>query len=158
MIEENHEEIKRGYNRTRVSSAISRNGGSVWEFFQNVQSLHETTRVEPGPIEPVRPLECYRDPGQSAWVREAEHVQTAEEHGRWGYCSVLVMKDRVLIAHTYSGYEDHPTDAQLMRNRLAEDGNPINQKLKVLPLKWFYGGREPVGNPFLKEAYEPARP
>ena len=156
--QENHEEIKRGYNRTRVSSAISRNGGSVWEFFQNVQSLHETTRVEPGPIEPVRPLECYRAPGQSAWVRAAEHVQTAEEHGRWGYCSVLVMEDRVLIAHTYSGYEDHPTDAQLMRNRLGEDGNPINQKVKVLPLKWFYGGREPADNPFLKEAYEPAKP
>ena len=31
--QESAEEVKRGHNRTRVSSAISRNGGSVWEFF-----------------------------------------------------------------------------------------------------------------------------
>ena len=156
--QENHEEIKRGYNRTRVSSAISRNGGSVWEFFQNIQSMHETTRVEPGPIEPVRPLEWYHEPGLPAPVREAEHIATAATHGRWGYCSVLVMKDRVLVTHTYSAYEDHPTEAQLIRQRRDTDGNPINQKLKVLPLKWFYGGKEPASNPFLKEAYEPAKP
>ena len=156
--QENHEDVNRGYNRTRVSSAVSRNGGSVWEFFQNVQSLHETTRVEPGPIEPVRPAEVYFHPGQPASEREAEQILTADVHGRWGYCSVLVMKDRVLIAHTYSNYEDDPTKAQIIRNRIDSDGNPINQKLKVLPLKWFYGGMEPASNPFLKEAYEPARP
>ena len=156
--QENHEEIKRGFNRTRVSSAISRNGGSVWEFFQNIQSIHETTRVEPGPIEPVRPLESYMQPGQPAPVREAEHILGAEEHGRWGYCSVLVMKDRVLVTHTYSGYENHPTKAQLVRHRIDEDGNQMNQKLKVLPLNWFYGGMEPADNPDLHEAYEPARP
>ena len=156
--QENHEDIKRGHNRTRVSSAISRNGGSVWEFFQNVQSLHETTRVEPGPIEPVRPAEQYVYPGKSAPEREGEHILTAETHGRWSYCSVLVMKDRVLITCTLSVYEDHPTKAQIIRNRIDSDGNPINQKLKVLPLKWFYGGMEPASNPFLKEAYEPARP
>ena len=156
--QESPQEVKRGFNRTRTSSAISRNGGSVWEFFQNVQSLHETTRVEPGPIGPVRPVEFYFEPGRPAPERDAEHIATAETHGRWGYCSVFVMKDRVLITHTYSGYEDHPTDAQIVRNRTAPDGNAINQKLKVLPLKWFYGGKEPADNPFLKEAYEPARP
>ncbi len=156
--QENHEEVKRGQNRTRVSAAISRNGGSVWEYFQNVQSLYETTRVEPGPIEPVRPVEFNFAPGQPAPEREAKYVHSTDVHGRWGYCSVLVMKDRVLITHTYSGYEDHPTDAQLIRNRITAEGDPINQKLKVLPLKWFYGGKEPADNPFLKEAYEPARP
>ena len=156
--QENQEEIKRGYNRTRVSSAISRNGGSVWEFFQNIHSLHETTRVEPGPIEPVRPQEYYFQPGQPAPAREVEHIVAADEHGRWCYPSVFVMKDRVLVTHTYSGYEDHPTKAQLIRRRKDKDGEPINQKLKVLPLKWFYGGKEPANNPFLKEAYEPAKP
>ena len=56
-------EIKQGYIRSRISSAVSRNGGSVWEFFQNVTSLHEETRVEPGPIRPVRPAEHYLDAG-----------------------------------------------------------------------------------------------
>jgi hypothetical protein len=156
--QENHEEVKRGYNRTRVSSAISRNGGSVWEFFQNVQSLHETTRVEPGPIEPLLPAEQVFPPGHPAAERESEHILTADVHGRWGYPSVLVMKDRVIIAHTYSGYEDHPTKAQLIRNKTDHTGEFITQKRKVLPLKWFYGGMEPANNPFLKEAYEPAKP
>jgi hypothetical protein len=156
--QENHEEVQRGFNRTRVSSAISRNGGSVWEFFQNVQSLHETTRVEPGPIEPVHPAEYYFEPGQPAPQRRAEHVLGAPAHGRWSYPSVFVTKDRVLVTHTYSVYEDHPDRAEIIRHKTDSNGHMVNQKLKVLPLKWFYGGKEPAGNPFLKEAYEPAKP
>jgi len=156
--QESHDEVRRGFNRTRISSAVSRNGGSVWEFFQNVHSLHETTRVEPGPIEPVRPVEEHFEPGQPAPQRDARHIRIAEAHGRWSYPSVFVMEDRVLIAHTYSPYDDHPTRAEISRSKTDKDGNTIDQKLKVLPLKWFYGGKEPAGNPFLKEAYEPARP
>ena len=152
------EEVKRGFNRTRVSSAISRNGGSVWELFQNIQSLHETTRVEPGPIAPVRPTEMYFEPGQPAPLREAEHVLGAEAHGRWGYCSVLVLQDRVLIAHTYSDYQDHPSRAEIIRNPTDAEGNTINQKLKVLPLNWFYGGKAPADHPSLHQAHEPAKP
>lgn len=29
---------------------------------------------------------------------------------------------------------------------------------KIRPIKWFYGGKEPADNPFLKEAYAPAKP
>ena len=47
--------------------------------------------------------------------------------------------------------------AELVRRGVA-DNNSIRQKQKVLPLKWFYGGKEPADNPFLKEAYEPAKP
>ena len=154
--QESSEEIRRGYNRTRLSSAISRNGGSVWEFFQNVESLHESTRVEPGPIEAVHPEEIHFDPGQPAPVRNGEYVVGAEVHGRWSYPSMIVLKDRVIIAHTYSAYDDHPTSGQLVRSH-AEPGS-VNQKQKVLPLRWFYGGKEPASNPFLKEAYEPAKP
>ena len=156
--QESHEEVKRGYNRTRLSSAISRNGGSVWEFFQNVQSLHETTRVEPGPVEPVHPTEYHFESGQSAPERPAQLIATAESHGRWSYPSVLVLKDRVLITHTYSLYQDDPVCAQLIPRELGKDGPRFDQILKVLPLKWFYGGKEPASNPFLKEAYEPAKP
>ncbi len=154
--QDSEEEVKRGYNRTRLSSAVSRNGGSVWEFFQNVESMHETTRVEPGPIRPVRPAEYHFEPGVPAPEREADHVLSVDFHGRWAYPSVFVMKDRVLIAHTYSYYEDHPTEARLMSTKDKEDG--FNQKLKVLPLTWFYGGKEPADNPSLPRAHEPATP
>ncbi len=151
--QEGEQEIKRGYNRTRLSAAISRNGGSVWEFFQNIESLHEQVRVEPGPIRPVRPVEIHFEPGKPAPEREVEHITPAKVFGRWSYPSVFVLKDRVFIAHTYDIWEDHPTEARLQMSR-----DVYNQKLKVLPLTWFYGGKQPADNPFLSKAREPARP
>ena len=62
----------------------------------------------------------------------------------------------MLIAHTYSVYEEHPDRAELILSSKEEGG--FNQKLKVLPLTWFYGGKDPADNPFLAQAYEPARP
>ena len=154
--QENEEEVKRGYNRQRISSAISRNGGSVWEFFQNVESLHEGTRVEPGPIRPVRPVEKHFEPGVPAAEREPEHIVAEPYYARFSYPSVLVMKDRVLITHSFSDYEEHPTKGQLVFR--GHSPGKWNQKLKVLPLTWFYGGKEPADNPFLPRAHEPASP
>lgn len=157
------EETRAGLNRTRISSAISRNGGSVWEFFQNIQSIHETTRVEPGPIRPVRPEEIYFPPGQPAVERDGRYVHNFKEHSRFSYPSCFVMKDRVLVTHSYQGkYEEHPTLAQVNATGTGqmhpETGAPMCQYVKILPLKWFYGGKEPADNPYLKTAYEPAKP
>ena len=58
-----------------------------------------------------------------------------------------------LLAVSSSTYDDDPVKAQLI---LARD--KFNQKLKVLPLRWFYGGKDPTNNPFLETAYEPAKP
>ena len=154
--QESEAEIKQGYNRTRISSAVSRNGGSVWEFYQNVQSIHETTRVEPGPIRPVRPEEGSFAPGKPAPERDARYITHEGPMGRWSYPSVLVMKDRVLIAHTYRTYEPHPDKAEILMKSGKKENS--NQLLKVLPMKWFYGGKEPADNPFLPRAYEPAQP
>jgi hypothetical protein len=73
------------------------------------------------------------------------------------------MKDRVIITNTVSGeYEPHPTLAQIQTKgtgeKHPETGQYMGQSLKILPLKWFYGGKEPADNPFLREAYEPAKP
>ncbi len=154
--QETEVEVKRGFNRTRLSSAISRNGGSVWEFFQNVESIHEEVRVEPGPIRPVRPVEVHFEPGMPAPEREAEQVLSTDFHGRWSYPSVFVMADRVLVAHSYSVYEEHPERAELILSSQKEGG--FNQKLKVLPLTWFYGGKAPADNPLLPRASDPAQP
>lgn len=153
--QESEEEIRKGLNRTRVSAAISRNGGSVWEFFQNVASIHETTRVEPGQLKPVRPEEIYFAPGQPAPERRGCHIQTTSHNWKGCYPSVLVMKDRVLVTHTHVTFDEHPTEGMLVKSRKS---GGHNQKLKVLPLSWFYGGREPADNPFLAKAYEPAKP
>ena len=140
--------------RTHLVAALQ--AGRVWEFFQNVESLLPGTRVEPGPIHPVRPAQYYFNAGQPAPSWEGQQLGDSAAHGRWSYPSVFVMKDRVLIAHTYSVYEQDPVKAQLVNSSQKPGG--FNQKLKVLPLKWFYGGKEPAPNPFLKEAFEPAKP
>ena len=154
--QESEAEIKQGYARTRLSAAISRNGGSVWEFFQNVESMHEATRVEPGAIGPTRPAEMHFGPGSPAPERQVEHIRSADMHGRWAYPSAFVLSDRVIIAHTYSLYEEHPTEGRLVLPR--KDRGAPNQKQKVLPLSWFYGGKEPADNPYLTPADEPAQP
>lgn len=150
--QESEEEVMRGLNRTRVSSAISRNGGGVWEFFQNISSLLPGTRVEPGPIRAVRPVQLHFNPGHPAPLRDAEHLGDSDTWVRTSYPSVLVLKDRVLVAHTYGRYEEDKIKAQL------ESASPFNQVLRVIPLNWFYGGKEPAANPLLKEAIEPAKP
>ena len=150
--QETEEEIRKGYARSRLSSAISRDGGRVWEFFQNLDSIHETTRVEPGPIRPTRPEEIYFPAGQAAVERDPQYVHFADLHTRLYYPSVLVLDDRVIIAYSSAGlYEEHPTKAEIVYAG-------SDRTFKVLPLKWFYGGKEPADNPFLREAYEPAKP
>ena len=47
--QEYEQKIRHGYARTRLSSAVSRDGGRVWEFFQNIESIHETTPVKQPP-------------------------------------------------------------------------------------------------------------
>ena len=138
------EEIRQGFVRTRISSAVSRNGGSIWEFFQNVESIHEETKVEPGPIRPVRPEEFHFRPGVSAPEREGRYLTPAEAYGWWTYPSVLVMEDRVLIGHRYRAYREHPTQARLLMSSEVEGSGGFILKLKVLPLSWFYGGKQPA--------------
>ena len=138
-------EIKQGYTRSRLSAAVSRNGGSVWEFFQNVESWHEETRVEPGPIRPVRPAEFDFEPGMPAGEREAEHIRPMTTDSPWlwriTYPRVNVMGDRVFVQYGCSRYSQHETRAEYA----VEKG----QRLKILPLTWFYGGKQPADNPNL---------
>ena len=140
------EEIKQGFSRTRMSSAVSRNGGSVWEFFQNVESWHEETRVEPGPIRAVRPTEYDFDPGLPAAERDAKHITGLTPGSQWGwritYPRVNVFRDRVFIQYGYDTYSEHPTQAE----HVVEKGS----RLKILPFSWFYGGKEPANNAFLR--------
>ena len=143
--QQSEEEIRSSFTRTRLSAAISRNGGGIWEFFQNVESIHEETRVEPGPIGRVGPEEYSFAPGTAAPQREARYVTPTESLGQWDYPAVYVMNDRVIVSHSYRRYDQHATRAELVVNA----GAGYTSKMKVLPLSWFYGGKEPADNPFL---------
>ena len=111
-------EIRQGYIRTRLSAAVSRNGGGIWEFFQNVESLHEQRHVEPGPIRITQPEGAYAvHAGLPAHENESEYVVELDEgYDRWTNHSVCALKDRVLII--YGG------------------------RCKILTIDWFYRGRD----------------
>lgn len=156
--QENEDEIKMGYSRTRISSAISRDGGRVWEFFQNVESIHENTYVEAGPIHPVRPESIYIPAGQGGLERDGRYTLPLPKKYSYSYPSVFVMKDRVFIAYPYNEWEEHPTKAQLVPKLFEGSAPSAQQKFKVLPLNWFYGGKEPADHPYLAQAYAPAKP
>lgn len=144
------DELHRGLNRTRISCALSRNGGGVWEFFQNVQSCIEPARVAPGPIRATRPGEVYALTGQPAANLDGGSVEPLPNHlGGWSYPSCTVLEDRVLISHTYSEYDD-------AGQRINPGGN---SRLKVMPLRWAYGDNDPeAGNPILEKCSVPPRP
>ena len=105
---------------------------------QNVESILEGTHVEPGPIRYVRPETCYSMGELPARENDARYsAEYPEAYGRWAYPSVLVLRDRVLISHTYGSWKK---DAGLMSKQEAE----YNSRLKVLPIRWFYGGHDPA--------------
>ncbi len=113
------EEIKQGYIRSRLSAAVSRNGGAIWEFFQNVESLHEQRHVQSGPIRFTAPQGRHTySPDQPALENDTRYtVELDPRYTRFTNHTVCVLEDRVLIL--YHG------------------------KCKVLPLNWFYRGRDP---------------
>ena len=143
-------EIKQGYVRSRLSSAVSRNGGGIWEHFQNVESIHEETFVEAGPIDLIRPGALFHGYlGPETGRNPDEATQFPENYGRWSYPSVLVTGDRVLISHTYSGHDSKT-------GWVTQQGC---NKLKVLPASWFYGGQDPATeNPWLAKIDSCPRP
>ena len=162
--QQSEDEFKRGYVRTRMSSAISRNGGGIWEFFQNIESMHDTAWVAPGPIRVVRPAGLYAPPGQPAIECDPAFIENSPADGRWTYPSVHVGKDRVTVAYQASGYLSEKKDvAQMYRD--ITDLPDVNTDLagrkvmvqcrKILPLKWFYGGREPADYPGVKPSFVP---
>jgi hypothetical protein len=156
-------EIRAGLNQMRLSAAISRDGGRVWEFFQNIEAISEVTRVEPGPIRPVRQEEIYFPAGRGAAERDPAIVLSSTERIHVKPSATYVMKDRVLVSYVYSRSAEHPTEARYrptaeVEHRDPESGKFVCSKLKVLPLEWFYGGKKPCDNPYLREAYEPAKP
>ena len=137
------EEVYRGFCRARLSSAVSRNGGGMWESFQNVESILEGTHVEPGPIEVTRPRACYAvHPGQPEVEVDPRCAEPLpERYGRFSYPSVLALEDRVLVSHGFSWHD--------------RNGNQFGTtKLKVLPLSWFYGGEDPKAHSAILEKIE----
>ena len=139
-------ELRQGYMRTRLSSAISRDGGVTWEHFQNIDSIHKGAHLKPGPIRIYAPEPTYptsRSEGAPEFDPEYS-VPMLEGYGSRSYPSVLVTKDRALIFYSYQHY--------------SSTGDYICEaRLKVLPVSWFYGGEDQMKESFILDKIRKAR-
>ena len=114
------EEILAGVQRCRLSCAISKDDGVTWEHFRNLESLDDTTRIEPPPAEPITVYRmetfAYRQPV------DRRRYHRAPGAVRVSYASVAFIGDEVLITYDFSN------------NNSSQHGT----KLRILPVQWFY--------------------
>ena len=113
------DEIRRGYYRSRLSTAISSDEGQSWDHFKTVDcspGLEDVGRVPPPPVKHIR---VDKDAGQ-----------LADGFAMYHYPRITCTTEKALI--TYNA--DHFPDGRRVRRI----------KLKALPLDWFHatGGQE----------------
>ena len=126
------DEVKGGFIRTRLSSAVSRNGGGIWEFFQNIESIHEEEHVFPGPIRHTRPQQVYTFSESPAVECPTEYCHDLPVgYGRFSNATATLCGDRVLVNYSSLYFDEQ-----------GDEHNRACNRLKVLPLEWFYGGRD----------------
>lgn len=117
------EEIRKGFRRSRLSSAISQDEGQTWGHFKNLEAvacLADTTYIPP-------------DPDMSPLWGDDEVGDLPDDFGLWHYPKISVVGEEVFVSYAWSQYEAG-TDA---------DGNPkVNIKsgsrMRILPAEWFY--------------------
>ena len=144
-------ETMTGLYRHRLSCAISRDEGQTWEHHRNLESLDDVSRIEPTePIEHVL-IGTYRQPSdRTRYTRAPGPLRCNQptccflgDKAIITYCSA-VLGDPSAIQQTYG------VDVGKLARDLGYTPNPRNpdkfignNKIRVLPIKWFY--RESAG-------------
>ena len=127
------EEIGAGYMRCRMSCAVSKDDGETWEHFRNLESLDDTARVEPPPVETVTDATGEAQVIQNRavlWRHRNKPALDPKRYHRKGYPHVdypactFTSDDHVVISYGCYGGHEHA----LVR------GN----KVVIHPVKWLY--------------------
>jgi len=128
-------EIADGLGRMRISCAVSKDDGKSWTHFQNLESLDDTTRIEPesGVTDAVSEMHAKKE----RLVLKAEDTRTrypeevTRRYPRWpgnihnDYPSVtFTSTGNAIIIYGASDYETA--------------GLTIGLKLVIRPVEWFY--------------------
>ena len=129
------EEIADDLGRMRMSCAVSKDGGETWDHFRNLESLDDTTRIEPegGTSDSVSEINAIRE--RLALKAEATRTQYPDEvtrrYPRWpgyihcDYPSVAFTRDdRAVFIYGASDYETA--------------GLEVGLKLVIRPVGWLY--------------------
>jgi hypothetical protein len=114
------DEIRAGYRRGRLSSAISKDDGKTWQHFRTVDRvvLPPAGRVEPDP--------------QPRMARGLDYVGVLpEDYGAVDYPTVEIVDDTVFLFWYRVVVQARP-------------GDVTGRRLWVVPLSWFYRDEPPL--------------
>jgi hypothetical protein len=113
------EEIRRGFRRGRLSSAISKDDGATWEHFRTIErseGLDDAARVEPEPE--IQDVRAHQDVGRLPDGYMYAH-----------YANVCFAADKVYVMYSRGNPELGIAEQLLHRQ------HPV---MKIFPLDWFY--------------------
>lgn len=138
-----------GLYRHRLSCAISKDEGQTWQNHKNLESLDDVSYIEPCPIEHIligtfrQPVDRVRYCHAPAPLRYNQPTCTfINNQAVITYCSAVLGKGeeaRNVIVKTYG------MDYEALVKKLGFTPNPRNpnspignNKIRVLPIDWFY--------------------
>lgn len=130
----------KGLYRHRLSCAVSSDEGVIWRHHRNLESMDDTSYIEPGPIE-VTPIGKMRQPVD----RTRYHRAPAPLRYNQPICTYLgekvvitygmcVFGDKAVITDTYG--MDYDELMESLGLAPFERGN----RVRVLSTDWFYQG------------------
>ena len=118
------EEIRKGFRRSRLSCAVSRDEGKSWEHFKNLEAiadLAETDYVPP-------------DPDLSPVCANEELGLLPEDFASFHYPRLAFLGKVVFVSYLTHRFA-MSTDADSMPVARSVSGS----RLRILPVDWFYG-------------------
>ena len=123
------DEIQRGMQRHRLSSAVSRDAGATWRHTGNVFSIFlqegDTDKVDPSPIQPYRALE------------HAPRLPPNDLEGTYPYLSFC--KDTAIISFMCREREYYIVDSEKSEDEFSGGEHGITTSVCVgIPISWFY--------------------
>jgi hypothetical protein len=125
------DEIQRGLQRHRLSTAISKNGGTTWLRGRNIFSVHgehDRVFVEPPPIGNYRAMEL------------APRLPTNDVQGT--YPRVTFWQDKVIVKFVSFSRSNYVVPEPAEGRKQGGHGDVYI----TLPISWFYEDLSPFGN------------
>ena len=140
------QEVKTGYYRARLTSAISKDSGATWEHFRTLAMSPGQKRITriANPSPPAHLSSPGAVPPKELTAPEGFHMNT--------FPRVKFIGDKAYLVYNHRVYK-YPEGS----TRWKREYN--SRRLRVIPIAWFYGDQDPhARNPTLKKLNETARP
>jgi len=116
-------EIRKGFRRARLSSAVSKDDGNSWQHFKNIESIRNLRHV----------LYLTPDPDFTPVWGDDEVGQLPEDFSSFSYPNLSFVGNEAFLSYGTATYEIG----------LDQEGNrtvkvTTGSRMRILPVEWFY--------------------